>query len=61
MNISIHADRPALGRAAADQAAESLLATCRDRGTANLVVATGASQFEVLAALSETGAVHLRW
>ena len=52
MNISIHADRPALGRAAADQAAESLLATCRDRGTANLVVATGASQFEVLAALS---------
>ena len=53
MNISIHADRPALGRAAADQAAESLLATCRDRGTANLVVATGASQFEVLAALSD--------
>jgi glucosamine-6-phosphate deaminase len=52
MNISIHADRPALGRAAADQAAEALLATCRDRGTANLVVATGASQFEVLAALS---------
>ncbi|MCE9631250.1 MAG: glucosamine-6-phosphate deaminase [Planctomycetia bacterium] len=53
MNILIHADRPALGRAAADQAAESLLATCRERGSANLVVATGASQFEVLAALSE--------
>jgi 6-phosphogluconolactonase/glucosamine-6-phosphate isomerase/deaminase len=45
MNISIHADRSALGRAAADQLAESLLAMCRERGSAHLVVATGASQF----------------
>lgn len=53
MNISIHADRRSLGRAAAAQAAEALVATCRERGTATCVVATGASQFEVLEALRE--------
>jgi glucosamine-6-phosphate deaminase len=53
MNISIHADRQSLGRAAAEQAAEALVATCRERGTATCVVATGASQFEVLEALRE--------
>lgn len=53
MKISIHADRETLGRAAASQAAEALLETCRMKGTATLVVATGSSQFEVLAALAE--------
>lgn len=54
MNISVHVDSPSLGRAAAEQAAEALLAACAERGAATLVVATGASQFEVLAALSGT-------
>jgi glucosamine-6-phosphate deaminase len=54
MNLSVHVDRPTLGRVASEQAAESLLATCRNRGAATLVVATGASQFEVLTALSAT-------
>lgn len=53
VNISIHPDRPSLGRAAAEQAADALRATCRDRGSATCVVATGASQFEVLEALSK--------
>jgi glucosamine-6-phosphate deaminase len=51
MNITIHADRPALGRAAAAEAARGILEACRERGTANVVVATGASQFEVLGEL----------
>jgi len=52
MKISIHADRSSLGRAAADQAAAALRAACRERGSATCVVATGASQFEVLEALT---------
>jgi glucosamine-6-phosphate deaminase len=52
MKISVHPGRPALGRAAAGEAAERLRSTCRDRGTATLVIATGASQFEVLGTLA---------
>jgi glucosamine-6-phosphate deaminase len=55
MNIAIHADRRTLGRAAAGEAAEALMAACRERGSATCVVATGASQFEVLDALCEMG------
>jgi glucosamine-6-phosphate deaminase len=51
MNISIHDHRLALGRAAAVEAAETILAACRERGSAHVVVATGASQFEMLAEL----------
>ena len=57
MKVSIHADRETLGRAAAGQAAEALLDTCRVQGSATLVVATGSSQFEVLAALAEMPAL----
>ena len=52
MDIVIHEDRSALGRAAAAEAAACLVSACRDRGSATLVVATGSSQFEVLAELS---------
>lgn len=52
MRVTIHPDRPHLGAAAAAEAEALLVAACRARGRATLVVATGASQFEVLAALA---------
>jgi len=51
MNIIISETVPEMGRRAAADAAARLRAAIRDRGEANLIVATGASQFEVLAAL----------
>ena len=51
LRIAIHADRAALGQAAAQLASAALNRACEERGTATLVVATGSSQFEVLAAL----------
>lgn len=51
MRIVVHDDRRALGRAAAHDAAESLRHALAARGAATLVVATGASQFDTLAAL----------
>jgi glucosamine-6-phosphate deaminase len=51
MNVSIHPDAAAMGRAAGRDAAGILARAC-DRGEpATLVVATGSSQFEVLASL----------
>jgi glucosamine-6-phosphate deaminase len=50
--ISIHDDRRTLGQTAADQVAATLRTTVDRHGTATLVVATGSSQFEVLAALA---------
>lgn len=41
----------AMGRYSAEHAAEDLKAAIRERGVAYLIVATGASQFEVLASL----------
>ncbi len=51
LRITIHDDRAALGRAAAQIAAEGLRGACERGATVSLVVATGSSQFEVLAAL----------
>ena len=51
MQVEVHADAAAMGRAAAARGAAALRAAVADRGSAGLVVATGASQFEVLAAL----------
>jgi glucosamine-6-phosphate deaminase len=51
MQTFVHQDRPTLGRAAAADAAEAIHAACRSRGSAHVVVATGASQFEMLAEL----------
>jgi glucosamine-6-phosphate deaminase len=51
MNIKICNNAQELGRQAAAEAAERIRAAIRERGAANIVVATGASQFEVLAAL----------
>ena len=51
MNIVIATDRQDLGRRAAALGAAGLRSAIADRGHANLIVATGASQFTVLAAL----------
>lgn len=57
MKTSIHADRRAMGQAAAAEAAELLRSAVADRGHATLVVATGTSQLEVLAALASAGGI----
>jgi glucosamine-6-phosphate deaminase len=51
VNVTIHADRAALGRQVAAEAAEEIRSVCASRGHATLVVATGSSQFEVLSEL----------
>lgn len=52
MKVSIHADRPAIGVAAGSEAVEVLRSTLAERGRATLVIATGTSQLEVLAAVA---------
>lgn len=59
MQIKILADKPSLGRAAAEHAAHSLRRTIREQGTVRIVAATGASQFEFLEAL--TSAPDIDW
>ena len=51
--IQIHTEtsKAALGLAAATTGAEAIRTAIRDRGAANIVIATGASQFEMLSAL----------
>lgn len=51
IDTQILADKTALGRAAAACGAAAISKAISARGTANIVVATGASQFETLAAL----------
>jgi glucosamine-6-phosphate deaminase len=51
MDIRISADKQAMARAAAEWAADGIRAALRERGRANVVVATGASQFEFLSFL----------
>jgi len=51
MRISIEPDRQAVGDAAASLGGDAIRDAIAARGSANIVVATGASQFELLAAL----------
>ncbi|NNJ25610.1 glucosamine-6-phosphate deaminase [Alienimonas chondri] len=51
MQIETYSDAAAMGRAAAARGAAALRGAIAERGSAALIVATGASQFEVLAAL----------
>ena len=53
MEIYIYETKDAMGRAAARQAAAWLNEAIADRGEANLILATGMSQFEMLAELVE--------
>ena len=57
--IEVLADKYSLGQAAADHAARSLRGTLSNQGSARLVAATGASQFEFLDAL--TRAPNIDW
>jgi glucosamine-6-phosphate deaminase len=57
LQIKILADKDSLGRAAADQAANSLRRTIRERGAARIIAATGASQFEFLDALTSASGI----
>ncbi|MFV0492013.1 MAG: glucosamine-6-phosphate deaminase [Pseudorhodobacter sp.] len=51
MQIRIFDDRTELGRAAATEGAAAIRASIEEKGTATIIVATGASQFEMLTAL----------
>ena len=51
MNIRIFDSKIDMGSAAAEQAAAGINAAIQARGAANLILATGASQFEMMAAL----------
>jgi glucosamine-6-phosphate deaminase len=51
MDVKIISDKPQMGKAAAAAGADLIRRAIADRGSANIIVATGASQFEVLAAL----------
>ena len=59
LQIKILADKDSLGRAAAEQAANSLRRAIRQRKVARIIAATGASQFEFLDAL--TAAPNIDW
>jgi glucosamine-6-phosphate deaminase len=50
-NVQIAASKAAVGEAAAECGATAIRAAIQRRGAANIVIATGASQFEMLAAL----------
>jgi len=51
VNVLVCEDKQQLGARAADLAASAIAAAIRERGGANIILATGASQFEMLAAL----------
>lgn len=51
MNVTIGKSKVEMGQAAADQAASVLRGQIAEHGQAHLILATGASQFEMLAAL----------
>ncbi len=52
MRKTAYATKAAMGAAAADDAAARVRGAIRDRGAAHVILATGASQFEFLAALA---------
>jgi len=51
--VKIYKDETALGTAAADNVEQILNATISEKGSANLILATGTSQFEFLSALQQ--------
>jgi glucosamine-6-phosphate deaminase len=59
IKIEVHADKQSVGRAAAEHAARSLRRTLGEQGSARVVAATGASQFEFLDGL--TAAPGIDW
>lgn len=59
MIIKVFDDKTALGEAAAEQSATAIRKAIAERGSARIIAATGASQFEFLESL--TGASDLEW
>jgi glucosamine-6-phosphate deaminase len=59
MRVVIARDKEELGKIAAEDGAQRIRQTLSVRGAANVILATGASQFEMLAAL--THAQGIRW
>src|SRR5262244_2823085 len=59
MKIRVFADKRALGRAAAEQAATAIQNCLRQNGEARIIAATGASQFEFLDELTKSDGI--RW
>jgi glucosamine-6-phosphate deaminase len=57
MVVKIMADSQQMGKAAAAAGAELIRQAIAERGEANIIVATGASQFEMLARLSEAAGI----
>ncbi|MBA3443198.1 MAG: 6-phosphogluconolactonase, partial [Pyrinomonadaceae bacterium] len=53
MNVKVFDDKTALGKEAALQAAAAIRRAVAQKGTARIIAATGASQFEFLNALTE--------
>ena len=53
VEVHVYPDKPTLSQAAADFVAERLVEALRQRGEANIVLATGASQYDFLAALRQ--------
>jgi len=53
MEIKVFNDKTSLGQAAATQAAAAIRQATHERGTARIIAATGASQFEFLGALTK--------
>lgn len=51
MKVEVFSDKKAMGQAAAESGAEAIRQAISDCGRANIIVATGASQFETLGAL----------
>ena len=58
MEITIAEDKQSLGNRAAASGAATIRAAIKNRGWANIIVATGASQFEMLAALVEEPGIN---
>lgn len=52
IKVHIENDKPAVGRRAAETGAAAIRQAIEERGAANIVVATGASQFEMLETLT---------
>jgi len=51
LTVELYLDKPSLSQAAARFVAQSLKQAIRDQGQANMIVATGASQYDFLASL----------
>jgi glucosamine-6-phosphate deaminase len=58
MDIRILPDKPAMGKAAGEHAAGLIRAALHAAGTARVIVATGASQFEVLETLAAAPGIY---